>query len=266
MNTQLEEARNRIERAYRVKFNGQEQGKLEQAITELAVNRVAAGESFRWENRGNQPLIRFGLPETETEEDIIESDSLAMDAEETVIQTEVSQEVAKSQTEAIRQCDAKEAHYCRLRAGGMSMANAYVAAGYTGSTPNSASVCAGKLEKRPHVSLYIRSLKEAAWAANVLSLAEKRNFLAEVVRTPVSTLSEDSPLAQKLKVTTSEKGEYKEIEMPNKLKALELDAKLAGELKEQSNQSNAFQFNLIMERIEPQADATEIPLETNPPE
>lgn len=226
-----------------MKFN-KEPGEVEQALIELSSPRVANGETFRWEEKGNQPLIRHGMEE-DGDETTVADDLMLLEAEEIV-----TAKAEKVSEEPLGRMKPREAHYCRLRMTGLSQAKAYMAAGYSAKNVNSASVCATYLERRPRVQAYLRSLREATWTANVLSLAEKRNFLAEVVRTPVSTISEDSPLAQKLKVTTSEKGEYKEIEMPNKLKALELDAKLAGELKEQSSQSNAFQFNLIMDRME----------------
>ena len=61
----------------------------------------------------------------------------------------------------------------------------------------------------------------------VLSLAEKREISRRsVVRTPAGMIDETSPLCQAVKVGADG---AKEIKMPDKLQALELDAKLAGE-------------------------------------
>ena len=61
-----------------------------------------------------------------------------------------------------------------------------------------------------------------------LSLLEKRAYLAMVVRTPIGEIDEKSPLCQA--VEWGKNG--RKIKMPDKLRALELDAKLAGELHE----------------------------------
>ncbi len=77
----------------------------------------------------------------------------------------------------------------------------------------------------------IKQLQEAAAGKSVLSLAEKRAFLAQVVRTPIGEVDERSTLAQSLKVS---KDGDREIKMVGKLEALTLDAKLAGELVQHS--------------------------------
>lgn len=68
----------------------------------------------------------------------------------------------------------------------------------------------------------------------ILTLKEKREYLASIVRTPVGDVTENSPLAQKVKRTSrTDKGgttDTEEIELPGKLRAIELDARLAGEL------------------------------------
>lgn len=76
-----------------------------------------------------------------------------------------------------------------------------------------------------------RLVKHLADNPDVLTLAEKRKFLASIVRTPIGQVTESSPLAQKVKRRTDKDGsQTEEIELPGKLKALELDAHLAGEL------------------------------------
>ena len=61
---------------------------------------------------------------------------------------------------------------------------------------------------------------------------ERRARLAKIVRTPVGEVDENSPLAQKLK--RDKDGNVIEISMPDKLKALEMDAQFAGELVQRS--------------------------------
>ena len=68
-------------------------------------------------------------------------------------------------------------------------------------------------------------------AENLMSMAERRKFLADIVRTPISKCDDDSPLLQSKTVRTDSKGnETISYQMPSKIDAVELDAKLAGDL------------------------------------
>ena len=72
----------------------------------------------------------------------------------------------------------------------------------------------------------VKWLQKSSASDTMLSIEEKRKFLADCIRTPIGRLNADSPLAQKVRVTP----EGMEVVMVDKLRALELDAKLAGEL------------------------------------
>jgi hypothetical protein len=69
----------------------------------------------------------------------------------------------------------------------------------------------------------ISELKAAADEGAVMSLREKRLFLAEIVRTPIGKVDESSPLCQGFRRTDT----GLTVTMPDKLQAIELDAKLA---------------------------------------
>lgn len=83
-------------------------------------------------------------------------------------------------------------------------------------------------------SKVLSDMIDAGENLKILSLKEKREYLASIVRTPVGDVTENSPLAQKVKRTSrTDKGgttDTEEIELPGKLRAIELDARLAGEL------------------------------------
>lgn len=81
-----------------------------------------------------------------------------------------------------------------------------------------------------NISNRVRFLSERGAEKDVLSHQEKRAWLAKVVRTPVGEVDQQSPLCQSYKITEG----LTEYKMVDKLKALELDARLAGELKEQT--------------------------------
>jgi len=98
----------------------------------------------------------------------------------------------------------------------------------------------------------------------VLTLADKRGFLHSVVTTAPGKIDENNPLCQSFKrrITTKKGGDTEEIieyELPNKLKALELDAKLAGELQDATagDRLSVSFFQITQERHE---DAVERPV------
>jgi len=106
---------------------------------------------------------------------------------------------------------------------------AYFAAFPRCRSERAAEVNASRLMRQPavaaHVGLLRRELAERAMSELVLTARERREFLAKVVRAVPAELDAQSSLCQSYKET---KG-VREVKLPCKLKALELDAKLAGE-------------------------------------
>lgn len=101
-----------------------------------------------------------------------------------------------------------------------------------GNEHDSVRVSASDLIRNPIVASRISELRKLGLGSSpVLTLQEKRAFLRSVVTTPAGHIDENSPLANSVKRRRDADGnETVEVEMPSKLKALELDAKLAGEL------------------------------------
>jgi phage terminase small subunit len=130
----------------------------------------------------------------------------------------------------------RQERFAQLVASGMAASRAYQNAGYK-STGNAAESSAVQLLRNPKVVAYVDDLKNRAKRKNenavFLTIEEKRTFLREVVTTPVGQVDASSRLAQAVKVTK----DGKEIRVPDKLRALELDAKLAGELKDKVEHS-----------------------------
>ena len=88
-------------------------------------------------------------------------------------------------------------------------------------------------------------LREQVSAGKVLTLRERREFLASVVRTPVGAIDENSPLAQEVVYEESEKGSRTKVKMPGKLEALKLDAEMAGELTPGGSEKTPMRLRLI---------------------
>jgi len=86
-----------------------------------------------------------------------------------------------------------------------------------------------KLLKQERISSYVSKLREKAFSREALSYAEKRAFLARAVRTPVGELHEASDLAQEVTITEGKEGTSRKVKAVDKLRALELDSKLAGD-------------------------------------
>jgi hypothetical protein len=183
--------------------------------------------------------------------------SKGTDMSEAIIERELSDSSdngASIKTASDRELTEKERTFCRNLISGMNQRTAYLSAGYNASSTESADAAASQVKARPRVSEYLRQLREAAFTANVLTLAEKRDYLARAVRTPISAISADSDLAQGIKYDREGNAE---LRIPDKLKALELDAKLAGELKEQAQVSQTFNFAMLGDRAE--GDVIELP-------
>lgn len=109
-----------------------------------------------------------------------------------------------------------------------------------------------QLLRNAQVKARVRELQEKAEDETVMSLLERRRFLARVVRTPIGLIDEQSDLCHeftshweggrrgKLKQghlpegneTGEEEVEVVKIKAHDKLKAIELDSKLAGDFKE----------------------------------
>lgn len=107
-------------------------------------------------------------------------------------------------------------------AAGKPDADAWIAAGYEGKE---AAKRAWDIRKIQEVAQRIQWLKKQTADGKVLSLQEKREFLAAVVRTPIGDIDASSPLCQSYKVT--EQGtEYKAI---SKTDAIKIDNDMSGD-------------------------------------
>jgi type IV secretory pathway VirJ component len=75
----------------------------------------------------------------------------------------------------------------------------------------------------------IRTKAEALAGSAVLTLVEKRTFLARVVRTPIGEVNESSDLCQEKSETHSDSSSTTKLKMCDKLAAIKLDNDLAAE-------------------------------------
>jgi hypothetical protein len=131
----------------------------------------------------------------------------------------------------------KQEKFAQLVAQGLGAPRAYGEAGYLGAGGHGAEANGSALLKKPHVAARVAEIREMADGLGValLTIARKRTFLAEVVETPIGSIGPESRLCQEVyeKVEMPREGEggtvvlRRRIRMVDKLRAIELDSKLA---------------------------------------
>ena len=136
-------------------------------------------------------------------------------------------------------------HFAELVLQGRNQSDAYVEACVIGDkelTRESIWNGACRLMHRPDVAAYIDAVRKQSATGAVLTLTEKREFLARVIRTPITTIDPHDPrdpnrdLVRKVKrrflakKEGDERVEYivEDMEKLDPLKAIELDNKLSG--------------------------------------
>jgi hypothetical protein len=119
--------------------------------------------------------------------------------------------------------------FCHYLTEGDSQAQSYLKAGFKANTIQQAGSNAIRLMRTERVSSYLAKLKEVQFTKQALTYSEKRAWLARAVRTPVGELHEGSDLAQEVTIIEGKEGTTKRIRGVDRLRALELDSRLAGD-------------------------------------
>ena len=134
--------------------------------------------------------------------------------------------------------DPRHQRFADRHLAGDSVVDAYLAAGYKCGRA-SAMHSGTRLHKSKAVQAYIRAVQAASATATTLTVQEKREFLARIVRTPITSLDheeeENADLIKKYTVNESEKSSNRSLEKLDPLKAIEIDNKLSGD----DSESNA---------------------------
>lgn len=147
-----------------------------------------------------------------------------------------------------RPLNIRQQRFCELVVSGMPASHAYLEAGYQVSV-KVAEVSGARLMSHAKVKARIAELRKPQTLAALMTKDEKRAYLARVVRTPIGQLKPDSDLCTEF-ITTQVAGgsrgrlrrgkapsgnETEEVpviqvrvKMADKLRAIEMDSKLAG--------------------------------------
>jgi len=134
--------------------------------------------------------------------------------------------------------DPRHQRFADLVLRGRPLVDAYLEAGFR-CTRRAANASAPRLLSKRDVASYIDAIKTAAAERDkedsILSVLEKRRFLARIVRTPLAALrpgDPDDPNGDLIKSHTLSEGETsrsERIEKLDPLKALEIDNTLSGD-------------------------------------
>lgn len=119
----------------------------------------------------------------------------------------------------------RQAQFAEMVASGSTTAKDAHAAIY-GTTGHAAEVNGSRLLKNPEVAAHIASIRAAAQTVATMTLAEKRGFLARVVRATPQDAMDDPSLGAEV---TELPGGGRRVKMLDKLRAIELDSRLAGD-------------------------------------
>ena len=123
--------------------------------------------------------------------------------------------------------------FAQAVAGGMTASEAYRQIG--GKGQGNANVHAARMMANDNIRARVKELQEASATSMVMSMKERREFLARVVRAKIGEVDDNSDLVQKIKRTEA----GLEVWMPDKRACIELDAKLSGELVEKREHTGA---------------------------
>jgi hypothetical protein len=82
-----------------------------------------------------------------------------------------------------------------------------------------------------------------------MSIAEKRSLMAEIARSKPSDITEDSPVAS-ISIDGEGNRSIQGPKVSDKLKAIELDARISGELTQENDSRTQIAIQLINDRLE----------------
>ena len=149
--------------------------------------------------------------------------------------------------------NAKQKKFVNSVASGDFATNAYIEV--YGCQKGSAASAASRLMSQPNIREELDRLKVAAEKETFMDIDQKRVMLAEIIMTPPWNLDPKSPLAQSVKIKrkTLPDGTVEEditVRMPCKLRAMELDTKLSGELNQSGKRTDGDTWQIIKERLD----------------
>ena len=157
----------------------------------------------------------------------------------------------KEKTDA--KLNAKQKKFVNSVASGDFATDAYIEV--YGCQKGSAASAASRLMGQPNIIEELERLKVAAEKETFMDIDQKRAMLAEIIMTPPWNLDPKSPLAQSVKIKrkTLPDGTVEEditVRMPCKLRAMEMDTKLSGDLSRSGQINDGDTWQIIKGRLD----------------
>lgn len=137
--------------------------------------------------------------------------------------------------------------FAQMLAAGHSQADAY--AQIYGGEPVAVRQNASRLAQKETVKNRVQQIQAATATGRYLTMKKKREFLHDVVFTPIDEVDRGSIFCQAWSESTSQSGGSESLKMPDKLRAIELDAKLAGELVTADSSKDGATFPITAKEI-----------------
>jgi phage terminase small subunit len=131
-----------------------------------------------------------------------------------------------------RELNSRQKKFCQLYVQGETAGNiaqSHRKAGYVCPTIEGHGGNGIRLLRSERIQKEIAKLREKAFSREALTYSEKRAWLARAVRTSVGEIHEGSDLAQEVTISEGKEGTSRKVKAVDKLRAIELDSKLAGD-------------------------------------
>lgn len=117
----------------------------------------------------------------------------------------------------------RQRRFCDLLLAPMPAGRAYERAGYS-AKGHAADSCAERLLKNLNISQHLEELRNELSRRAMFERADLVDFLVDVIRTPIGSVTAEGRLAQKVRIDETSTA----IEMPNKLAAAKQLAEIMG--------------------------------------
>jgi len=133
--------------------------------------------------------------------------------------------------------NSRQKEFARLVARGDRPVHACYSQVYKVNSERTARAAGGRLFASPLVAAKVKELQDASDSTAVMSLEAKRRFLWEVITTPIDEIGPESALCQSY--SENPKTGQVTVKTLDKMRAMELDAKLAGHFTPEEHTVNA---------------------------
>lgn len=143
-----------------------------------------------------------------------------------------------------RKLNKKQQDFAMMVAQGMPHGRAYALVGYGVTNAQSAAAAGSRLANRDHVAAYIRSLKEAIYEKDAMTIKEAKSKLSQIARLRGDQVTEDSEFVG-VKINPDGTKTIEGPKVSDKINAIEKIGKMSGWLSDQTSINVGFNFAML---------------------